>query len=47
MQAVKTQGWFRRHRVVTRLLWTVLALAILEAILLYYYLNHWVTLPAL
>jgi hypothetical protein len=39
--------WFRRHRIVATLLWAVLALATIECILLFYYLNSWVTLPSL
>jgi hypothetical protein len=39
--------WLRAHPIVTRLLGTVLALCAIECILLYYYLNSWVTLPSL
>jgi hypothetical protein len=39
--------WLRRHRIVATLLWAALALGAIECILLFYYLNSWVTLPSL
>jgi len=39
--------WLRAHRIVARLLWTILTLAAVEGVLLYYYLNSWATLPSL
>jgi hypothetical protein len=39
--------WLRRHRIIATLLWAALALAATEGILVYYYLNSWVTLPSL
>ncbi|MCU1235289.1 MAG: hypothetical protein JWP63_3256 [Candidatus Solibacter sp.] len=40
-------AWLRSHPVLTAVLWTALALAILESALLYYYLSSWITLPFL
>ncbi len=40
------QSRLRRHRIIATLLWTALALATVEGILLYYYLNSWMTLPS-
>ena len=37
----------RRHRIIVALLWIALAVATTEGILLYYYLNSWMTLPSL
>ena len=39
--------WLRKHRIVGALLWTVLALALVEAALVYYYMDSWVSLPSL
>jgi hypothetical protein len=39
--------WFGRHRIVAAMVGTVAALAVIEAILLVYYLNSWLTLPLL
>jgi len=39
--------WIRKHHFVAVLLWTVLALGATEGILLFYYLNSWLTLPTL
>jgi hypothetical protein len=39
--------WFRKHRLIARLLWAALALAATESALLVYYLNSWLTLPLL
>ncbi len=37
----------RRHRIVSGFLWTALALAASEVLLIYYYLSSWITLPTL
>ena len=37
----------RRHRVIAALLWAALALAATEGVLLFYYLDSWLTLPLL
>jgi hypothetical protein len=39
--------WLHRHRIVSALLWAALALGAIEFILLFYYLNSWVTMPSL
>ncbi len=39
--------WFHRHRIAAAMLWSALGIAALEAILLYYYLSSWVTMPSL
>jgi hypothetical protein len=39
--------WLHKHRVVTAVLWAALALATIEGILVFYYLDSWVTLPSL
>jgi hypothetical protein len=37
--------WFHRHRIVGMLICTVLGLAVVEGVLLLYYLSSWLTLP--
>ena len=39
--------WLGAHRVVAAALWSVLALAAAETILVYHYLNSWFILPLL
>jgi hypothetical protein len=39
--------WLHRHRIVRAVLWLALALGAIESILLFYYLNSWVTMPSL
>ena len=39
--------WRRRHPIAAGLLWAALALGAIECILLYYFLNSWMTLPTL
>jgi hypothetical protein len=39
--------WIRHHRIAAALLWTVLAVAATEGLLLYYYLNSWFIMPLL
>jgi hypothetical protein len=41
------RSWIRRHRALALLLWTALALAVTEGLLVVYYLNSWFTLPLL
>jgi hypothetical protein len=38
-------AWFRKHSLITALLWIALALATIEGALVYYYLDSWLTLP--
>jgi hypothetical protein len=47
LRSAKMRLWFRAHPIFSGLLGTVLALGAIECILLYYYLNSWVTLPSL
>lgn len=37
--------WFQRHRIVGRLIATILGLAVIEGALILYYLSSWLTLP--
>lgn len=37
----------RRHPVFAKLLWALLALAVGEVVLVFYYLDSWLTLPLL
>ena len=37
--------WFHRHRIVGMLVAAILGLAVIEGVLLLYYLNSWLTLP--
>jgi len=36
-----------RHSVLSKILWALLALAVSEAVLVFYYLDSWLTLPLL
>ena len=36
-----------RHSVLTKLLWALLAIAVSEVALVFYYLDSWLTLPLL
>jgi hypothetical protein len=36
-----------RHSVLAKFLWALLALALSEAVLVFYYLDSWLTLPLL
>jgi len=40
-------SWFRKHRAIAALLWAAVVLAATEAILLFYFLNSWLTMPVL
>ena len=39
--------WLRHHPIAAGLLWAALALGATECILLYYFLDSWVTMPTL
>jgi hypothetical protein len=39
--------WLHHHPIAAGLLWAALALGAIECILLYYFLDSWVTLPTL
>ena len=39
--------WLRTHRIAAVALWTALALAAAEGVLVYYYLSSWFILPLL
>jgi hypothetical protein len=46
-RSVSVSLWFHRHPITAGLVWVALALGAIECILLYYFLNSWMTLPTL
>jgi hypothetical protein len=47
LESSKMARWLRSHRIAAAALWTVLALAAVEGLLVYHYLNNWFILPLL